>query len=66
MGAILFLFCDGERRVLTQRDLPGKGHAHQQQREADRHEFDDLVQRKLQLQVVDPLDPWAVLQEGIR
>lgn len=61
-----YFMMERERKVLTQRDLPGKGHAHQQQREADRHEFDDLVQRKLQLQVVDPLDPWAVLQEGIR
>lgn len=64
--------CEGKqeirrkRKVLTQRDLPGKSHAHQQEWKADRHEFDDLVQRKLQLQVVEPVDPRAVLQEGIR
>lgn len=52
--------------MLTQGDLSGEGHAHQHQWKADRHKLDDLVQRKLQLQVVDTVYPRAVLQQGIR
>lgn len=55
-----------DRELLTQGDLAGERHAHQHQWKPNRHKFDDLVQRKLQLQVVNPVYPVAVLQQGIR
>ncbi|KAF3841526.1 hypothetical protein F7725_007388, partial [Dissostichus mawsoni] len=55
-----------QTELLTQGDLAGEGHAHQHERQAHRHKLDDLVQRKLQLQVAEPVQPRAALQQGVR
>lgn len=52
--------------MLTDGNLSGKGHGHQKERQAHRHELDDFIQRQFQLQVLDAIVAINVPQQGIR
>ncbi len=56
----------GRRKVLLTRNLSGKGHGHQKERQAHRNELDDFIQWQIQLQVSNAIVPITVPQQGIR
>lgn len=48
--------------MLTDGNLSGKGHGHQKERQAHRHELDDFIQGQFQVQVLVAV---TVPQQGI-
>lgn len=54
------------KELLTDRNLSGKGHGHQKERQAHRNELDDFIQWQIQLQVSNAIVPITVPKQGIR